>query len=96
MIEVVCCPGESSSSKMLELDTLNKLIADEQEAIKGYFEAAKNTNNEFLVKLYSDIGDEERFHTEQLLQAKAQLTNETYPTSDKEVTDEENELINEN
>lgn len=76
-----------------ELTILNKLIADEQEAIQGYFDAAEKSNQNILVRLYSDIGKEERFHTEQLLYAKAELTGEKYEPSDPEVKKEYEELL---
>lgn len=76
-----------------ELTTLNKLIADEQDAIQGYFDAAEKSKHDVLVRLYSDIGKEERFHTEQLLYAKAELTGEKYEPSDPEVKKEYEELL---
>ena len=76
-----------------ELTTLNKLIADEQEAIQGYFDAAEKSKQDVLIRLYSDIGKEERFHTEQLLYAKAELTGEKYEPSDPEVKKEYEELL---
>ena len=76
-----------------ELTILNKLIADEQEAIQGYFDAAEKSKQDVLVRLYSDIGKEERFHTEQLLYAKAELTGEKYEPSDPEVKKEYEELL---
>ena len=76
-----------------EVTTLNKLIADEQEAIQGYFDAAEKSKHDVLVRLYSDIGKEERFHTEQLMYAKAELTGEKYEPSDPEVKKEYEELL---
>ena len=76
-----------------ELTMLNKLIADEQEAIQGYFDAAEKSKQDVLIRLYSDIGKEERFHTEQLLYAKAELTGEKYEPSDPEVKKEYEELL---
>ena len=76
-----------------ELTTLNKLIADEQEAIQGYFDASEHSKNDVLIRLYSDIGKEERFHTEQLLYAKAELTGEKYEPSDPKVKEEYEELL---
>lgn len=76
-----------------ELTILNKLIADEQEAIQGYFDAAEKSKQDVLIRLYSDIGKEERFHTEQLLYAKAELTGEKYEPSDPEVKKEYEELL---
>lgn len=75
-----------------ELDTLNKLIASETSATSEYLDANKATKVPLLSKLYADIGDEERFHTEQLLYAKAELTGETYEPRDPEVKKEYEEL----
>lgn len=76
-----------------DVDTLNTLIASEQSAIGEYFTAAKDTNNELLRRLYSDIGDEERFHSEQLIFAKSQLTGEKYIPRDPNVKREYEELM---
>jgi hypothetical protein len=46
-----------------------------------------------LSRLYSDIGAEEAFHSEQLLYAKAELTGEKYEPSDPEVKKEYEELL---
>ena len=75
-----------------ELETLNKLIASELNASNEYWDANKNTKKPVLSKLYADIGDEERFHTEQLLYAKSQLTGEAYEPHDPEVKKEYEEL----
>ena len=76
-----------------ELNTLNELIADEQHAMQQYFKAGKETKNVLLSRLYSDIGAEEAFHSEQLLYAKAELTGEKYEPSDPEVKKEYEELL---
>lgn len=76
-----------------ELNTLNELIADEQHAMQQYFKAGKETKNVLLSRLYSDIGAEEAFHSEQLLYAKAELTGERYEPSDPEVKKEYEELL---
>lgn len=75
-----------------ELETLNKLIASEINASSEYWNANKETKKPVLSKLYADIGDEERFHTEQLLYAKSQLTGEAYEPHDPEVKKEYEEL----
>lgn len=75
-----------------ELETLNKLIASELNASNEYWDANKETKKPVLSKLYADIGDEERFHTEQLLYAKSQLTGEAYEPHDPEVKKEYEEL----
>jgi len=76
-----------------DIDTLNELIASEQSAIGEYLDAAKNTNVDILRRLYSDIGDEERFHSEQLMFAKASITGEKYEPRDPEVKKEYEELL---
>lgn len=76
-----------------EVSRLNELISDENHAVGQYFEAAKTTNNEVLRRLFSDIGNEERFHTEQLLYAKSTITGEKYEPMDKDVKKEYEELI---
>lgn len=76
-----------------ELNTLNELIADEQHAMQQYFKAGKETRNPLLSRLYSDIGAEEAFHSEQLLYAKAEITGEKYEPSDPEVKKEYEELL---
>ena len=75
-----------------ELETLNKLISSEINASSEYWNANKETKKPVLSKLYADIGDEERFHTEQLLYAKSQLTGEAYEPHDPEVKKEYEEL----
>lgn len=76
-----------------EVSRLNELISDENHAVGQYFEAAKTTNNEVLRRLFSDIGSEERFHTEQLLYAKSTITGEKYEPMDKDVKKEYEELL---
>lgn len=76
-----------------DVDVLNTLIASEQSAIGEYFTAAKDTNDELLRRLYSDIGDEERFHSEQLIFAKSRLTGEKYVPRDPNVKKEYEELM---
>ena len=77
-----------------DIDSLNKLIAAESEAINDYFDASKDTRNEDLRTLFSDIGHEERFHLEQLMYSKAKLTGEKYEPRDPKVKEEYEELIN--
>lgn len=76
-----------------EIETLNKLIASEADAISDYFEAGKATRVPVLSKLYSDIGEEERFHLEQLLYAKSTVTGEKYEPRDPKVRKEYEELL---
>ena len=76
-----------------DVETLNNLIAAENDAMNDYFEAGKNTNDDVLTRLYADIGAEERFHAEQLLYAKSVLTGEKYEPRDPEVKKEYEELL---
>lgn len=76
-----------------EVETLNKLIAAENDAMNDYFEAGKNTNIEVLRRLYADIGAEERFHAEQLIYAKCVITGEKYEPRDPKVKEEYKELL---
>ena len=76
-----------------EIERLNTLIASENSAIGEYFQASKETNVDILRRLYSDIGEEERFHSEQLLFAKSQLTGEPYVPRDPDVKKEYEELL---
>jgi rubrerythrin len=77
-----------------DIESLNKLIAAESEAINDYFDASKDTRDEDLRTLFSDIGHEERFHLEQLMYAKSKLTGEKYEPRDPEVKAEYEELMN--
>ena len=76
-----------------EVERLNMLIASENSAIGEYFTAAKETNIDVLRRLYSDIGEEERFHSEQLTFAKSQITGEKYVPRDPDVKAEYEELL---
>lgn len=76
-----------------DVEILNHLISSEADAISDYFEGSKNTKNPILTKLFSDIGEEERFHIEQLLFAKATLTGEKYEPRDPKVKKEYEELV---
>lgn len=76
-----------------DVEILNKLIAAESEAINDYFDASKDTRNEDLRTLFSDIGHEERFHLEQLMYSKSKITGEKYDPRDPEVKAEYEELI---
>lgn len=76
-----------------EVETLNNLIAAENDAMNDYFDAGKNTNQEILRRLYADIGAEERFHAEQLIYAKCTLTGEKYEPRDPKVKEEYQELL---
>lgn len=76
-----------------DVETLMKLMASEADALGEYLEAAKETNTDVLRRLYADIGDEERFHMEQLLFAKSELTGEKYVPKDPDVKKEYEELL---
>ena len=76
-----------------EVERLNELIASENSAIGEYFQASKETNVDVLRRLFSDIGDEERFHVEQLLFAKSQITGERYVPRDPDIKKEYEELL---
>lgn len=76
-----------------EVKILNELIADEQNAVGRYFDAAKNSKDPNLSRLYADIGAEERFHTEQLMYSKSLLTGEEYTPHDPDVKKEYEELL---
>ena len=76
-----------------EIERLNDLIASENSAIGEYFQGSKETNVDVLRRLYSDIGEEERFHVEQLLFAKSQITGERYVPRDPDIKKEYEELL---
>lgn len=76
-----------------EIELLMKLMASEADALGEYLDAAKVTNIDVLRRLFADIGAEERFHMEQLLFAKAQLTGEKYEPKDPDVKKEYEDLL---
>lgn len=76
-----------------EVERLNKLINSEMSAVSEYFNAAKESKEPNLMRLFSDIGDEERFHLEQLIYAKSTITGETYEPQDPKVKKEYQELL---
>lgn len=76
-----------------EIDILMKLMASEADAMNEYMDGAKETNVDVLRRLYADIANEERFHMEQLLFAKSELTGEKYQPKDPEVKSEYEELL---
>lgn len=84
--------GEQNQYDPEEVEYLNHLIAAEAEAISDYFEGGKKTKVPVLGKLYSDIGEEERFHLEQLIYAKSTITGEKYEPKDPDVRKEYEEL----
>lgn len=77
-----------------DVDILNKLISSETSAVQEYLDANMETSNDNLRRLYVDIANEERFHIEQLMYAKAKLTGEKYEPSDPKVKHEYEELCN--
>ena len=85
--------GEQNQYDPKEVEYLNKLIASEADAISEYFESGKLTRVPVLSKLYTDIGDEERFHLEQLIYAKSYLTGDKYEPKDSKVRREYEELL---
>lgn len=78
-----------------EVQRLNNLVSSEISAMEEYLNAAKDSKDDTLKKLFADIGSEERFHSEQLLYAKSILTGERYEPRDPEVKKEYEELLGE-
>lgn len=78
---------------MKEVNSINVLISSEASAVGEYTTAAKESKNHTLQRLYSDIANEERFHLEQLMYAKSQITGEIYIPHDPAIKDEYKELI---
>ena len=76
-----------------EVETLNNLAASEADAMNEYLDAARDSKVDVLQRLYADIANEERFHLEQLLFAKSELTGEKYVPRDKDVRKEYEELL---
>jgi len=76
-----------------EVTILMKLMASEADAMNEYMDGAKETNVDVLRRLYADIANEERFHMEQLLYAKCELTGEKYEPKDPDVKSEYQELL---
>ena len=76
-----------------EIKILNDLIADEEQAMSGYYHGALNSKIDILTRLYANIGDEERFHAEQLMYAKSTITGEKYSPQDPKVKSEYEDLL---
>lgn len=76
-----------------EVETLNNLMASEADAMNEYLDAARSSKVDVLQRLYADIANEERFHMEQLIFAKSELTGEKYVPRDKDVRKEYEELL---
>ena len=76
-----------------EIAKVMEFVADEAKALSDYMEAAKTTKTDILQRLYSDIADEERYHLEQLLFAKAEITGEEYKPRDPDIRKEYEELL---
>jgi ribosomal protein S18 acetylase RimI-like enzyme len=85
--------GEQNQYNPEEVNRLNQLINSEMSAVSEYFNAAKESKEPNLMRLFSDIGDEERFHLEQLLYAKSMVTGEEYEPQDPKVKKEYKELL---
>ena len=76
-----------------EVAKVMEFVADEAKALSDYLEAAKTSKVDILQRLYSDIADEERYHMEQLLFAKAEITGEEYKPRDPDIRKEYEELL---
>ena len=76
-----------------EVAKVMEFVADEAKSLSDYMEAAKTSKVDILQRLYSDIADEERYHMEQLLFAKAEITGEEYKPKDPDIRKEYEELI---
>jgi rubrerythrin len=76
-----------------EITILMKLMASEADAMNEYMDGAKETNVDVLRRLYADIANEERFHMEQLLYAKCEMTGEKYVPKDPDVKAEYEALL---
>jgi hypothetical protein len=76
-----------------EVETLNNLMASEADAMNEYLDAARESKVDVLQRLYADIANEERFHMEQLIFAKSEITGEKYVPRDKDVRKEYEELL---
>lgn len=76
-----------------EIAKVMEFVADEAKSLSDYLEAAKTTKTDILQRLYSDIADEERYHMEQLLFAKAEITGEEYKPHDPDIRKEYEELL---
>jgi hypothetical protein len=76
-----------------EIAKVMEFVADEAKSLSDYLEAAKTSKVDILQRLYSDIADEERYHMEQLLFAKAEITGEEYKPHDPDIRKEYEELL---
>jgi rubrerythrin len=76
-----------------EIAKVMEFVADEAKSLSDYLEAAKTSKVDILQRLYSDIADEERYHMEQLLFAKAEITGEEYKPRDPDIRKEYEELL---
>ena len=61
--------------------------------MSGYYHGALNSKIDILTRLYANIGDEERFHAEQLMYAKSTITGEKYSPQDPKVKSEYEDLL---
>ena len=76
-----------------EIAKVMEFVSDEAKSLSDYIEAAKTSKVDILQRLYSDIADEERYHMEQLLFAKAEITGEEYKPHDPDIRKEYEELL---
>lgn len=76
-----------------EVNRINVLIASEAAAMDEYAKAGKESKDHTMQRLYADISSEERFHLEQLLYAKSQITGEIYIPRDPDIKNEYKELL---
>lgn len=86
--------GQQNDYNQKDVEILNKSIAEELAANKSHSDNILLVSSDILRKLYADIGNEERFHAEQLLYAKSVITGEKYEPQDPDVKAEYEELIN--
>ena len=77
-----------------EVAKIMEFVAAEAKSLSDYIEASKTSKMDVLQRLYSDIADEERYHLEQLLFAKAEITGEEYKPQDPDIRKEYEELLN--
>lgn len=75
------------------VNKINELISSEYSALDEYLEATKITKDDTLMRLFSDIANEERFHAEQLTYAKSVITGEKYIPKDPDIKKEYDELV---
>jgi len=85
--------GQQNDYNQKDIEILNKSIAEELTSNKSHSDNILLVSSDILRKLYADIGNEERFHAEQLLYAKSIITGEKYEPQDPDVKAEYEELV---